>query len=106
MKLDLFILQKIFRKYLRNRNFLKKCNAENLQDFAQTPLDFEFFLDDCNQNVNADGDPDLSFYRIGTGAEERLDSKVLFDPFEKDFYPPAALVELSNCQGWQSKVVR
>ncbi len=105
MKLAISILQKIFRKYLRNKNFLKKCNAENLQDFAQTQLDFEFFLDDCDQNVNADGYPDLSLYGIGTGAEERLDSQILFDPFEKDFDSPAVLVKLSNCQGRQSKIV-
>ena len=106
MKLDIFILQNIFRKYLCNRDFLEKYDAENLQDFAQTQFDFEFFLDDCDKNVNADGNPDLSLYGVGTGSEERLDSQVLFDPFEKNFYPPAVLVELSNCQGWQSKVVR
>ena len=105
MKLAISILRKIFPKYLCNRNFLEKYNAENLQDFAQTQLDFEFFLDDCDQNVNADGYPDLSLYGIGTGAEERLDSQVLFDPFEKNFYPPAVLVKSSNCQGRQSKIV-
>ncbi len=105
MKPKILVLQNIFRKYWCNMDFLEKYNAENLQDFAQTQLDFEFFLDDCDQNVNADGYPDLSLYGIGTGAEERLDSQVLFDPFEKDFYPPAVLVKLSNCQGRQSKIV-
>ena len=105
MKQDIFVFWYSFRKYLCNRNFLEKYNAENLQDFAQTQLDFEFFLDDCDQNVNADGYPDLSLYGIDTGAEERLDSQVLFDPFEKDFDSPAALVEFGNCQGRQSKIV-
>ena len=45
MKLDYFILRYSFRKYLCHRDFLEKNNAENLQDFAQTQLDFEFFLD-------------------------------------------------------------
>jgi hypothetical protein len=36
-------------------DFLEKHNAENLQDFAQTQLCFQFFLDDRRQNVNAGG---------------------------------------------------
>ncbi len=106
MKPKILVLQNIFRKYLCNMDFLEKYNAENLQDFAQTQFDFEFFLDDCDQNVNADGNPDLSLHGILGSSEERLDSQILFDPSEKDFYPPAAFVELSNCQGWQSKIVR
>ena len=105
MKLTVSVLRNAFRKYFCNRDFLEKYNAENLQDFAQTQLDFEFFLDDCDQNINADGYPDLCLYGIGTGAEERLDSQVLFDPFEKEFYPPAVLVKLSNGQGRQSEIV-
>ena len=105
MKLNIFVLRHSFRKYLCNRDFLEKYNAENLQDFAQTQFDFEFFLDNCNQNINADGNPDLSLHSVYAGAEKCLDSKVLFDPFEKDFYPPTAFVKLSNCQGWQSKIV-
>ena len=105
MEPAIFILQNSFRKYLCNRDFLEKDNAENLQDFAQTQLDFEFFLDDCDQNVNADGYPDLSLHGILGSSEERLDSQVLFDPFEKYFYPPAALVKLSDYRSWQSKVV-
>ena len=89
MKLELFILRHSFRKYLCNRDFLEKHNAENLQDFAQTQLDFEFFLDDCDQNVNADGYPDLSLHGVLGSSEERLDSQGLLDPFEKYFYPPA-----------------
>jgi hypothetical protein len=87
-------------------DFLEKYNAENLQDFAQTQFDFEFFLDDCNQNVNAYGNPDLSLHSILGSPEECFDSQILFDPFEKDFYSPATFVKSSNCQGRQSKVVR
>ena len=105
MKLVIFALQKIFRKYLCNRNFLEKYNAENLQDFAQTQLDFEFFLDNRYQNINADGNPDLSLHRVFGRAEKCFDSQVLLDPFEKDFYPPAAPVKLSDYQSRQAKVV-
>ena len=105
MKLAISILRKIFPKYLCNRNFLEKYNAENLQDFAQTQLDFQFLLDNRYQNVNADGNPDLGLYCILGRAKKCFDMKVLFDPFEKDFYPPAVLVKSSNCQGRQSKIV-
>ena len=105
MKLKTFVLRQIFRKYLCNRDFLEKNNAENLQDFAQTQLDFEFFLDNRNQNVNADSNPDLSLHGVLAGAVKAFDSQVSLDPFEKDFYPPAALVKLSNSQCRQSKIV-
>ncbi len=105
MKLGIFVLRHSFRKYLCNRDFLEKYDAENLQDFAQTQLDFEFFLDNCYQNVNADSNPDLSFHCVCTGAEKRFDSQVLFDPFEKYFYPPAAFVKPGDCKSWQCKVV-
>jgi hypothetical protein len=105
MRLNILVLRDIFRKYLCNRNFLEKYNAENLQDFAQTQLDFEFFLDNGDQNVNADGNPDLSLYCVLGRTEKCFDTKVLFDPFEKDFYPPAALVKLCNRQSRQCKVV-
>ena len=100
MKLNNFILQEIFRKYFCNRNFLEKYNAENLQDFAQTQLDFQFLLDNRYQNVNADGNPDLSLHCVFGRAEKCFDSQVLLDPLEKDFYLPAALVKPSDYQRW------
>ena len=42
MKLEIFVLQNIFRKYLSNRDFLEERNAENLQDFAQTHTNFSY----------------------------------------------------------------
>ena len=98
MKLNVLVLRNIFCKYLCNKNLLEKHNAENLQDFAQTQLDFEFFLDNRHQNVNADGYPNLSLDGVYARAEKGFDSKVLLDPFEKDFYAPAAFVQLCDCQ--------
>ena len=105
MEPAIFILQNSFRKYLCHRDFFEKYNAENLQDFAQTQLDFQFLLDNRYQNVNADGNPDLSLHCVLGVAKKCFDSQVLLDPFEKDFYPPAALVKLSDYRSWQSKVV-
>ena len=87
MKLNICVLRHSFRKYLCNRNFLEKYNAENLQDFAQTQLDFQFLLDNRYQNVNADSNPDLSLHRVLGSAEKCFDTQVLLDPFEKYFYP-------------------
>jgi hypothetical protein len=43
----------------------------------------EFLLDDGDQDVNGDRNPDLASYRILTGAIESLDSQVLLDPLEQ-----------------------
>ena len=74
MKLKKFVLRQILRKYLCNRNFLEKYNAENLQDFAQTQLDFEFFLDNRYQNVNTDGNSDLGLHCVLGSAEKCFDT--------------------------------
>jgi hypothetical protein len=85
--------------------FLEKCNAENLQDFAHSAIDSQLFLDDGNEKVYADRDPNLGLYSILGSAKERLDAQVLFDPFEEKFHLPAALVQLRNCQGREAEVV-
>ena len=79
MTLEFFVLRHSFRKYLCNRDFLEKYNAENLQDFTQTQFDFEFFLDNRDQNVNADDNPDLSLHSVLGGAIKRLDTQVLIE---------------------------
>lgn len=101
MKLNILVLRHIFHKCLCDRGFLEKHHTENLQGFAQTQFNFEFFLDSRGQNINADSYPDLSFDGIYVGAEKSFDSQVLLDPFEKDFYAPTALVKLCDCQGLQ-----
>ena len=105
MKQEFFVLQGSFRKYLCDKDFLEEYNAENLQDFAQTQIDFQFLLDDRYQNVNADGNPDLSLHCVFARAKEAFDSQVLLDPFEEDFYLPTAPVKLRDCQSRQSKIV-
>ena len=52
---------------------------------------------DGDQHVDRDGDPDLGLHRILGGTIESLDAKMLFDPFEEEFYLPATPVEL--CDG-------
>jgi hypothetical protein len=43
-----------------------------LQDFAKTLLEFEFFLDNGRQQVDADSYPYLGLDGVDAGAEKRL----------------------------------
>ena len=105
MKLVKAFLHHIVRKCLFYRHLLEKHNAENLQDFAKTLLEFEFFLDNGRQQVDADRYPYLGLDGVDAGAEKRLYAKVLLDPFEKEFYLPAAFEQLRYRQCRQGKVV-
>ena len=72
MKTEILILQHVFSDYLFHRHLLEKCNAENLEDFAQTQFHLEFFLDYCHKNVNADGNPYLGLHCVLADAEKSL----------------------------------
>jgi hypothetical protein len=64
-----------------------------LQDFAEWAIDFEFLLDDSDKHISRNGDPDLSLDRVWRSTIECFDSKMLFDPFEKDFDLPSVFEE-------------
>jgi hypothetical protein len=76
-----------------------------LQDLAESAVDVEFLLEDGNEQVNADGNPDLSLDRVLGCSIEGLNAKILLDLFEKEFHAPTALVKLRNGQGQKGKVV-
>jgi len=61
-------------------------------------VDPQTFLDNSNKHINRDCDPDLGFYGILGGSIKRFDTKVLFDPFEKDLDLPATLKQFGNGQ--------
>ena len=67
-----------------------------MHNFADAPLDAKFFLDDGYQDVNRDGDPNLSSDGVLAGAVKCFDAQVLFDPFEEEFHLPASFVKLRN----------
>ncbi len=77
-----------------------------MQDFVEASAEFQFFLDNGDEHIGTDSDPDLGFHRVLGGSIKRLDSKVLFDPLEKEFYLPTAFVQLGNGQRVEHKVVR
>ena len=90
---------------LKNRGLLEKREAENLQDFAEAPLQPEFLLDDGDEHVNADRNPHLSLHRVVACPVKRFDMQVLFDPFEKQLDLPATFVELRDDQSGKLKIV-
>lgn len=105
MTCDWFIVEGIFCKEFIERCFLKKANAQNLQNTVQTLAQFQLLANDGNQNVNTDGDPDLGLHGVDRGSIETANPQVLLDPLEEQFDLPSALVELGDGEGWQSKMI-
>lgn len=54
------------------------------------------FLDDGDQQIGRDCDPDLRLDGILTGAEERLDAQVLLDPVEEQLDLRTLLVQRAD----------
>src|SRR5829696_10439998 len=63
------------------------------------------FLDDGDEHVDGDGDPDLSFDGVFGRPEEALDAQMLLDPLEEEFDLPSAFVQRAHGQGWELKVI-
>ena len=105
MKVRVVVLESVVCKYCMHRNFLKKCDAENLQDFGQTAVDSQFLLHEGNQHVDAQSNPDLRLDGVDRRAVEGLDSQVLFDPLEEQFDFPSLVVQLCDHQCRQREVV-
>lgn len=76
-----------------------------MQDFVETSVEFQFFLDNSGENINTYCNPDLGFHCILGGSIKGFDSKVLFDPLEEEFHLPAAFVQLGNGQRVEHKIV-
>src|SRR5664280_3030266 len=65
----------------------------------------KLLLDDCYQDIDADGDPDLRPHSILGSAVETFDAQVLLDPLEEQFHLPSAPVQGANGQRRQRKLV-
>jgi hypothetical protein len=72
-----------FGKCLRHRHFLEKGDGENLQQCVEGGVQGETLLDDGDQDVDGNRDPDLRFHGIVRRAVEFLDPEMLLDPFER-----------------------
>ncbi len=77
-------------------HFLEKSDRENLQQCVERGVQVEAFLDDGDQDVDRDGDPNLRLDRIFRRPKEPLDPKMLFDPLEEQLHLPTAFVERAD----------
>ena len=68
-------------KRLIYRDFLEEGDRENLEQCVERGVEGEAFLDDCDKDVDRDGDPDLGLHGIFGCPEEPLDPQMLLDPF-------------------------
>ena len=71
----------------------------------QRDIEIKPLLDDGDEHIDRDGDPDLALDRVLRGAEETLDAKMLLDPLKEQFDLPAALVKRADCQGRELEMV-
>ena len=71
-----------YRKCLGHRHFLEEGDRENLQQSVEGGLQGKALLDDGNQDIDGNRDPDLRLHRVVGRAVELFDPKMLLDPFE------------------------
>lgn len=76
-----------------------------MQDFVHRPFATQPFPDDGEQDVDADGDPDLGLHGVLGVAVEAFDAEVLLDPFEEEFDSPTGAIELGDGEGGEVEVV-
>ena len=72
---------------------------------VKTPLQSKALSKDGHEDVNRDGDPDLSLHSVLVGAIKGLDAQMLLDPFKKQLDLPATFVELGDDQSGKLKIV-
>ena len=76
-----------------------------MQQSVEQAGQLELFLDDGDQQVDRNGDPDLGFNGVLAGPEEVLDAEVLLDPFKEEFQLAAALAESADGGGGKRELV-
>src|SRR5438045_2364470 len=60
-------------KRLIHRNFLEECDREDLEQCVERSVETEALLDDGDEDVDRDGDPDLGLHGIFGCPEEPFD---------------------------------
>jgi hypothetical protein len=76
--------------------FCKQVKCEQPQDLLLGYCYLMTEFDECQQQIDAHGNPDLSHHGIFAGAKKRFDLEVLLDPFKKQLHLPALLINGSN----------
>lgn len=86
-------------------NFLKRCNAQNLQKNIERQLERQALLDDGYKHINRYSNPNLRLHGILRGPIKRLDPQVLFDPSKEQLNAPSQLIEHGDGQRRKDKII-
>ena len=85
--------------------FCKQVKCEQPQNLL---LGYGYLMtefDECQQQIDAHGNPDLSHHGIFARAQKRFDFEVLLDPFKKQLHLLALLINGSNGLRGQLEVI-
>ena len=63
------------------------------------------FFQNCDEQIDGNGRPDLGMHRIGRRAVKSFDPPMLLEPFEEQFDLPAALKELGDGQSRHGEII-
>lgn len=99
-------MRRRFDNQLIQWGFLEYGDAQNLQKSVKRDRQRQSFFDDCREDVNRDGNPNLCLHGVFGGPVECLDPEVLFDPSEEELDLPAELIKQRDRQSGKGKVVR
>ena len=87
------------------RDFLQRGDRDNLQNLVQSSGQAESLLSDGDQQIGADGRPDLDGDAVGMQREESSQTEVLLNPAKEQLDLPASLVDAGHGQGRKIEVV-
>jgi len=73
-------------------------NAQDLQNTVQTLGQVQLLLHDRDQDVDANGNPNLCLNGVHRVSVERFDAQILLDPLEEQLHLPAVLVEPGDAE--------
>ena len=85
--------------YLNNGSFLKNVDLQDLQNCVEVAWEIKPLLQDGNQQIKTDGNPDLGFDGIGGCPVKGLDSQMLLDPAKEKLHLPALFVNVGDSNG-------
>ena len=76
-----------------------------MEQCVERGFELEALLDNGDEDVDRDGDPDLGFHRVFGCPEELLDPQMLLDPLEEQLDLPSALVKGADGHGRQTELI-
>src|ERR1035437_8151816 len=86
------------RKRAYRVGFFKHIDLDNVEQELRRGRQIQVFASDDDNEIDADGDPNLRLDGIDGVAEKMFDRQVLFDPFEKGLDRPSVAVDVGDGQ--------